>query len=102
MKFFLYAYDLPIFDDKMFSMDHKLGRVICRSIFVSAYNVHDVAALTNVKVEFVEDVLFRIGRIWLECPFSQNCIVRFFVGCWFHPVRFTIMTAVRLKRRPVR
>lgn len=62
MESYLFAKFSPIFVDKMLlDVIRGLNRVIFRPISIEAYNAFIIAALTEVKDDFVEDVLVLTG-----------------------------------------
>lgn len=86
---------MPIFADKIFwDAICELNHVFCRSISIPANNVLDVAALTDVADNFVNDIQICISRMWLVLRFSRVCFVCVFVGNLFCLVQFLMRTAI--------
>lgn len=100
MKLFLFAWFSPIFSDEMlWDMVCGVSCVLCKSISVPVYNVHDVAAQTDVTDDFVDDLFGHISGIRLVCSFSRFCFVRVYVEILVLLVRFFVMTASGSRRR---
>lgn len=93
MKLLVFANFLPVFADKVAEdMVSKFNRVFCRTIFIPAYDIFNVAPLSAVVNDFVDEIPVCFIRILLASRFSWFCYMFVFVTCLLCFVRCFVTT----------